>query len=154
MTSTYLLPFFPFLTVPPFLADGPPIRSSSELALLTPLMPVAGRDGGCRGGTAAAGGSSPAAGESTLDGGPEPGALLSAGEPVGSGGNEADVALEAVIDGGGAPLTDRDGGPVRGGGRDGAGDGDGDPVAPAFLFTHLFVCSSYTNELLSPSLAL
>ena len=129
MTSTYLLPFFPFLTVPPFLADGPPIRSSSELALLTPLMPVAGRDGGCRGGTAAAGGSSPAAGESTL-------------------------ALEAVIDGGGAPLTDRDGGPVRGGGRDGAGDGDGDPVAPAFLFTHLFVCSSYTNELLSPSLAL
>lgn len=47
ITSTYPLPFFPFLTVPPFLGCGTPIRSS---ILLAPLMPVAGLDGGAEGG--------------------------------------------------------------------------------------------------------
>lgn len=47
ITSTYPLPFFPFLTVPPFLACGTPIRSS---ILLAPLIPVAGLDGGAEGG--------------------------------------------------------------------------------------------------------
>ena len=47
ITSTYPLPFFPFLTVPPFLACGIPIKSSM---LLAPLIPVAGLDGGAEGG--------------------------------------------------------------------------------------------------------
>lgn len=47
MTSTYPLPFLPFLTVPPFRGCGAPIRSSILLAL---LIPVAGLDGGAEGG--------------------------------------------------------------------------------------------------------
>lgn len=47
ITSTYPLPFFPFLTVPPLRACGAPIRSSMLLAL---LMLVGGLDGGADGG--------------------------------------------------------------------------------------------------------
>lgn len=47
ITSTYPLPFLPFLTVPPFRGCGAPIKSSILLAL---LIPVAGLDGGAEGG--------------------------------------------------------------------------------------------------------
>ena len=47
MTSTYRPVLFPFLTVPPFLACGAPIKSSILLAL---LIPVDGLDGGPEGG--------------------------------------------------------------------------------------------------------
>lgn len=47
ITSTYPFPLFPFLTVPPFLGCGTPIRSS---ILLAPPIPVAGLDGGAEGG--------------------------------------------------------------------------------------------------------
>jgi hypothetical protein len=141
ITSIYRPPFFPFLTVPPFLACGTPIRSSILLALLTPLMPVPGLDGGANppvGGPEPVGEVRlPILGETFLLGGPEAGG----GPPIGG-----------PLIGGESILTPKPVGLLVGGplaaltfllfGGGGVGVTGVVASAPAFLFTHFFRFSS------------
>lgn len=156
ITSTYPLPFFPLLTVPPFLACGSPIRSS---ILPAPLAAVGGLDGGADAtpteatrfppafavGTA---GDAVRVGVAFPDGGPESrwidgegcrtligGVSVCPGITDGKGGTGG-VAFLDIDDGGGPPaaLTALDGGPL-GGGAFGASVAAG---AGPFLLTHFF----------------
>lgn len=160
MTSTYPLPLFFPLTVPPFLACGAPIKSS---ILLTPLIAVAGLDDGADGGPEAEGvlpgtskppptfapASSNTAGNSRIVSVTAPGVLgdsprwisgltfllgaADGGRLVGRGGG-----LEEV---GGPPaaLWALLGGPLGGGG---VGVETVGASAPAFLLTHFLRVSS------------
>ena len=157
MTSTYPLPFLPFLIVPPFLACGAPIRSSMLLAL---LMPVAGLEGGADGG-AEPGAAVPANPSPVVEVGCSPSSDGVSLLDTGFDAYELSAAVGAVVGGpvtltggvavlgrggtggasvtflvGGAPdaLTALEGGPLGGGRVDPAVAG----VSPPFLFTHFF----------------
>lgn len=153
MTSTYPLPFFPRLMVPPCLARGSPIKSSM---LPAPLTAVGGRDGGAECGPsdgarsplAATAGEPARAGVSVRDGGPGCGPARGVGcetwiggvavcpvNPLGIGGTGGVAPLDMAVDGGPpAPLTALLGGPL-GGGALGTSVAVG---AGPFLLTHFF----------------
>lgn len=110
MTSTYPLPFFPFLIVPPFRAPAGPRRSSMDDAL---LIDVAGLEGGPAGGAEA----SPLLFSDPVAGGPE--SVPAAGELPPAGESPDGRPGGVGLDDGGIGL---DGGPVKldiGGGADG-----------------------------------
>lgn len=167
ITSTYPLPFFPFRTVPPFLACGAPIKSSM---LLAPLWLVVGLDGGADGGPPGksevvlrgdksdkdtVGSSAPTfadtAGEAVRDGRVDNG--LDAGSYIEDGaalviliggvfivigsGGTAGTGLE-LTGGGPLALTALEGGPLGGGG----GAAITASAGPPFLLTHFFSFSS------------
>lgn len=135
--------------MPPLRAPPGPSRSSRDPAL--PLAAVDGRDGGPPGDALDAGGIPPPSG-GIPPGDPSPAGVVApdaltapTGGVEASGGVMILAGVPLALRGGGidAPLAEREGGPLGGGGAaaDAATTGPG-ASAPAFLLTHFFVSVS------------